>query len=83
MLHNYIKIHGPKEHKCTKFIHYLHLLYFFCMFRYHILHFQEKMLCSSLKTRYCCGVTKFGLYSSYIVNDEPSKTYLSRDTPTV
>jgi len=83
MLHNYITMHGAKEHNCTKFIHYLHLLYFFCMSRCHILHLQGKILCSSFKTRYCYEVTKCGLYNSYFVNDEPFKAYLLRDAPTV
>jgi hypothetical protein len=50
------------------FIHYMHLLYFFYMFRYHVHHHQAELMCPSLKTIRCYLAINYGFYSRYVVN---------------
>jgi len=40
----------------TVFVHFIHSLYFCCMFRCHIHRHQGELLCCLLKTRYCYEV---------------------------
>ena len=54
--------------KCTLFIHYTHLLYFFCMFLCHIRHHQGDLTCPLLKTICCYVAINYGFYNRYVVN---------------
>jgi len=38
------------------------------MFRRHVYHRQEELLCHLLQTRYCLKALQYGFYSSYVTN---------------
>ena len=44
------------------FVHYIHLLYFFYMFRCYIHLSQGQLLCPLFKTVYCYVAIKYGFY---------------------
>ena len=45
------------------FIHYIHLLYFSYMFRFHIRHYQGELRCPLLVTICCYVAIKYGCYA--------------------
>lgn len=54
--------------KCTVYILYIPLWYFWYMFQCHVYHHQGELLCHLLKTIYCYKAVKYGFCGSYAVN---------------